>query len=318
MARKLTWKDLAALPRFLNRKLHLDNTFYLVYNPGLLSSSLLSILTPNVGFCTAVEPLETGKYPFLLGQIYYLPGELSARLIFLAPDELSDHPAYLDLTSHLCAMAGERGAVQILAEVQANSPEEDILSRSGYRAYAEQQIWKLPPEMESNPKIQAWVPASRVHPEQVGSAYQRLVPAPIQRVEPPPSSAGMQGLICWQEGRILGLANIEFGPRGILIDLALEPNLPDLDQYLDSLFSSLPNRFTRDYFLRIRSYQQTLASALERAGAEAGPSQRAMVKRLTVYYHAKQTFRVQGFEEQPDITTPIARTRIKNRNHVQS
>jgi len=85
-----------------------------------------------------------------------------------------------------------------------------------------------------------------------------------------------------------------------------------IDEYLSALLFHLPYRDTRDVYIRVRSYQQQLASALERVNAEAGPIQKAVVKRLTVHYNAKQTFRVQGFENQPDITTPISNSEIKN------
>lgn len=312
MARKIAWKDLRSLTRFKNQKSILDNSFQYVYNPGLLSSSLLSIISPQSGFFTAVEPIQSGEPPFILGQIYHPAGEFTARIVFLAPGDLDARQAYGNVFSQMAVMAGERGAVQVKAEVNTSSAEEHILTLSGYRSYADQQIWKLPRRMVLGTGKQAWVPITKNCVGLAKTFYQRIVPGQVQRVEPPPEAPDIQGLISWKEGRIVGFASTQFGPRGILVDIQLSPELDQIDQYLSALLFHLPYRDSRDVFFRVRSYQQRIASTMERIGSEAGPEQKVMVKRLAVHYNAKQTFRVQGFENQPDITTPISNTEIKN------
>ena len=117
MARKIAWRDLASLTRLKNQKLVLDNTYQFVYNPGLFSSSLLSIISPTGGFYTAVESFDSGTPPLLLGQFFQPAGNHTARVVFLAPGGLDPQPAYSRMFSHLATAAGERGAVQIKAEV---------------------------------------------------------------------------------------------------------------------------------------------------------------------------------------------------------
>jgi len=307
MTRALTWRDLAALPRLQKQIVFLDNVLRLTYNPGLFSSSLLSILTTSSGFCTAVNPIESDQYPFLVGQAYQPSDDHSARVTFLAPGDL-DHEGYTDLLAYMAARAGEAGALQILAEIEQNSLEYTILTRAGYQAYAEQQIWRIPRRFLYGSGKKAWIPITRSDADRVISIYQRLVPPQIQRVESPPAGNTQQGMLCWKDGQIKGVAFTNIGPTGILLDLVVEPDLDGLDDYLAALFFHLPYRNYRDIFLRIRSYQQRLASALERAGASPGPIQKAVVKKLAVYYNAKQTFQVQGFDKQPDVTTPISNT----------
>jgi hypothetical protein len=311
MARALTWRDLPALPRFHKQKMFLDNALRLTYNPGLFSSSLLSIITPSSGFCTVVEPIESSQHPFLIGQVVHTPEDQTARLSLLAPGD-QDHRGFLNLLAFMSSRIVEQGALQILAEVGKSSLEETILSQAGFRPYAEQQIWKLPRRFFYGTGKKAWIPITRADAEQVLSTFQRVVPLQVQRVEAPPDAKAIQGLLSWKEGRIVGIALLSFGPTGILVDLVIEPDLDELDDYLGALFFHLPYRNSRDIFLRIRSYQQPIASVLERAGAVVGPEQNAVVKRLAVHYNAKQTFRVQGFENQPDITTPISNTKVKN------
>lgn len=311
MARALAWRDLPTLPRFQKQKLFLDNALRLTYNPGLFSSSLLSILTSSSGFCTVIEPIESSPYPFLIGQVVHAPEDQTARVALLAPGD-QDYQGFTNLLEYLISTVGEQGALQILAEVDRNSLEESILSRAGFRPYADQQIWKLPRKFFYGTEKKAWVPITRSDVDQVISTYQRFVPPQVQWVEDPPPLNTLQGLICWKVGKIAGIALTSFGPRGILVDLVIEPNLDELDDYLGALFFHLTYRNTRDIFLRIRSYQQRIAAVLERTGAVAGPEQNAVVKRLAVHYNAKQTFRVQGFKNQPDITTPISNTKVKN------
>lgn len=312
MARIIAWKDLYTLLRYQKQQQYLDNSLRLVYNPGLFSSALLSIAAPALGFFTAVHSLDSKHYPLLIGQIYHSSASLSARLAFLAPMEMSSQAGAGKLLSLLSALVGERGAVQILAEVPLNVPEENILYQAGFRVYAEQQIWKFPRQFSSGTGNKFWIPISKGGGDQIVSLYQRIIPGAVQRVEPPPTFLKLEGMICWHEGRAVGFAETRFGPKGILVDIILEPELPDMDEYLAALIFNLPYRNTRDVYLRVRSYQERIASALARTGADPGPEQRAVVKRLAVHYNAKQTFNYQAFEKQPDITTPISNTEIKN------
>ncbi len=318
MARKIVWKDLAALIRFKNQKRVLDNSFQYVYNPGLFSSSLMSLISPSSGFCTAVEPIDSETSSVLVGQAFHPSASFGARVVFLAANDFSPHPAFGRVLSQLATSAGERGALHLRAEVSDGSPEEEILIQAGFRPYAEQQIWKLPRRIVFGTGKKAWVPVSKDTYAMAEGFYQRVLPGQVQRVEPPPVSPDIQGLISWKEGKVVGYAGAQYGPRGILVDLLMAPEMDPIDEYLSALLFHLPYRDTRDVYLRVRSYQQQIASALERVKAEVGPKQKAVVKRLTVHYNAKQTFRVQGFENQPDITTPISNSEIKNLEYVKS
>jgi hypothetical protein len=313
MERNIAWKDLLSLPRYQRQLIYLENDLRLIYTPGLISSALLSIIMPSSGFCTAVHPLGSGPFPMVAGQLYHPAASLSARLNFLAPRDLESPRDFEGVLSYLIARAGERGAVQILAEIPQNGFEEDILTQAGFRTYAEQQIWKLPQRISSaNSGNITWEPIEERDVQGAISIYQRIIPGAVQRVEPPPTFPKADGMICWDDGDVVGFAETKFGPRGILVDLILEPGIPNLDQCLYQLFSQIPFQNTKIIYIRTRSYQERIASALESTGAMPGPNQIAVVKRLAVHYNAKQTFSYQGFEKQPDITTPISNTKIKN------
>jgi hypothetical protein len=309
MARKFSGRDLGSLIGLNSRKLVLDNIYQYVYNPGLFSNSILSILLPSSGFYSSVDK-EADR--FTIGQIFLRANDPTARVIHLAPVENKDLQGLSNVVSHLIHTAGEKGALQLIAEVDNKSSVDDLLEQIGFRSYTEQQIWKLPRRIPTGMGAKAWLPTTKGDAEQVKGFYQRVVPANILRAEPPPEAARDRGLICWTEGRICGYAKIHFGPRGILVDLILSPSLSNLEEYLSALIFHMPYRETRTIYLRVRSYQGRLATALETVGAEAGPEQKALVKRLAVHYNAKQTFRVQSFENQPDVTTPISNSKVKN------
>jgi hypothetical protein len=294
----------------------LDNTLRLTYNSGLFSSSLLSIFSVSSGFCTAVEPIDSFDFPYLIGQSFHQPDDPSARIICLSPKD-QDHPGFSAVLAKLTSMAAASGAFQILAEVDQNSLEETLLMRAGFRPYANQQIWKILFKSSRDKSENNWLPITPADIEQVLSLYNRIVPAQVQRVELPPSRSFVQGLLCRKQGKVTGAAFTQFGPRGILADLIIDPDLEDMDSCLKAFYSNLPYRNSRDVYLRVRSYQQRLASVLEKDGASCGPEQNAVVKRLAVHYNAKKTFRVQRFENQPDITTPISNSKIENLNYVK-
>ena len=312
MARKLAWQDLFVLHRYQNQRMVLDNSLRFVFNPGLLSSSLLSIVLPSSEFYTAVDPLESDSFPLIIGQIMLAKDNQTARISLLAPGELGTGPDYSNLFSQLIKAACERGAHQMVGEVDADSPEEEILHRSGFRTYTEQRIWNLPHQTLYGAGEKSWISATRADNGPAQTFYQRIVPAQIQRLEPPPVFPKIQGMVSREEGQIIGIALTQFGPRGILVDLLLDPSLNSLDEYISALRFHLPYTSTREVYLRVRDYQGGVATALERLSALPGDRQRVMVKRLAVHYNAQQAFLVQGFEKQPDITTPISRTEIKN------
>ena len=312
MARDIAWKDLISLSRYRNQLCFLDNVHELVHDPGLISSAIVSLTIPVNEYCTAVAPITDDIFPFFLGQIYHPLNSPSAKLVNLAPKNLISLPGCGKVISHLVAKAGERGACQVLAEVGVDQPEGEVLSQAGFRVYADQQIWKLPGTIVGENGKGVWLPVSKRDQSLVDALNQQSIPGSVQRLEQTPATPKEKVLACWIEDKIAGFITTRYGPAGILVDLVMESKPEELDSYLASLLFHLPYRNKRDVYFRVRSYQERIGSALERLGAVPGPQQRAVVKKLAVHYNAKQTFRVQRFKEQPDITTPISNSKIKN------
>lgn len=309
MARDFAWRDLFKLPRLRDQRIYFDTTLELTYQPGLLSSVVLSLISPSTGFCTSIQPLENpdGCY---LGQIHNPSGEASARVSFLSPRSQLDQPGMGALLQHLCQQAGDQGFLQVLAEAEQGSPAETLLFGVGFRPYADQQIWLLPESFSRGRALPAWIPITRNHEEEVRSLYQRVIPSPVKHVESPPQAREMQGLIAWQSGRTVGYVRTHFGPSAVLMDAVLDPSSGNLQDQILGIRENLPYHRTRRIYFRVRGYQKRLGSALEALGASLIRNQTAAVKKLTVHYKVPQKVNYRSFESQPDVTSPVSQTKL--------
>lgn len=307
MARTFAWHDLLTLLRYRDRALFLDNTLRLTYAPGLFSTVLLSLIFPRSGFYTTLQSPDDGSHP-LMGQIYRANSQPMAQLTFLAPKDDVSPAQMVKLLAYLSQQAGERGAFHILAEVQRESMIADCLRQSGFRSYAEQQIWRIPEDLDHEPFQPGWVPLGKADGEGIQRLYREVIPRDVQRVEGPPRGGDLQGLVCRAEGELVGYASFHWGPKGVLVDLVIDPAQSTLEGHIRAVYQKLPSHRRRNVYLRVRTYQEKIASALEGMGALRGPEQFAMVKYLAVHYRAKQAYHVGAFEKQPDITTPFVKT----------
>ncbi len=311
MAQGFAWKDFLSLPRYRDQQQYLDNELRLLYTPGLFSSILLSVVAPASGYFTTVQHLEDSSTLNLMGQLYHPANQISARLAFLAPKMEIAHPGFTRLLAYLSKQAGERGAYQILAEVPQGEVIEETLYQGGFRPYAEQTIWMIFADESPQSGTERWCPITGQHQESVISLYNRVTPHQVQRVEPPPRFPDLPGLVTMQGDEVVGCARPTFGPQAILVDIVLAPDLPELDRHLTEIIHRLPRGYSKVIYFRVRAYQPQLETALESLGARSSIRQTAVVKKLVLHANAKQAYPYQAFEKQPDITTPISNTTLK-------
>ncbi len=316
MARAFTWRDLLILPRYRDQAIFLDNTLSLTYAPGLFSTVLLSLVFPRSGFFTTLQSPEEDAPP-LLGQIYRANAKPVAQLTFLAPKDDVSSAHMVRLLSYLSQQAGERGAFHILAEVQRGGLVADCLRQSGFRPYAEQKIWSVPEDIDLENRQPGWIPLSKADGEAIQRLYREITPRDVQRVEAPPRVGDLQGLGCRVEGQLVGYTSFHWGPRGVLVDLIIDPAQTGLEEHIRAVCEKIPPHRRRNMYFRVRTYQEKLASALGEMGALQGPDQLAMVKYLAVHYRAQQAYNVGAFEKQPDITTPFVKTEENERTYVK-
>jgi hypothetical protein len=234
---------------------------------------LLSYLDPRRHIYTAVAS-DNGTS--LMGQVTLREEESSARVTFLAPAQ-DINGLTQPLIDHLVSQVGEWGAFHLLAEVDEDSPAFRLLRQAGFAMYAWQRLWKLPVE---NPigKKDIWRPAGELDWPAVQSLYGQIVPALLHPVEVLPKQ--VMGLVCRPEGALQAYVTVNSGSKGIWVQPIVPPESDCVSEQLAGLTYALADGRERPIYVCVRSYQAWLESVLEDLGAQAGPRQAVMVRRL--------------------------------------
>jgi hypothetical protein len=271
--RSLDFLDLPFLPRYRQDLLSLDSARLLTRGSPLGATALFSYLNPHRNLYTALCS-ENGES--LMGQVSLAEGETSARLVFLAPSRQVERLS-LPLLDHLARQAGGWGAQHILAEIDEDSPAFQVLRQAGFAMYAWQRVWKLP-RLTGQAQAKAWRVVRPQDWPAVQSLHAQIVPALMHPVEKLPGQ--VSGLVCYNDTSLQAYASTNTGMQGTWLQPLVLPDSPCFPgQILSLLFAGgVPDN--RSVYVCVRSYQAWLAASLEELGAEAGPRQAVMVKRL--------------------------------------
>lgn len=271
--RSLDLLDLPFLSRYRQDVLPLDSARALTRGNPLGATALLSYLNPRRNLYTAVASQDGDS---LMGQVILNEGETSARLVFLAPGE-EINGLTLPLLDHLTKQAGEWGALHVLAEVDEDSPAFKSLRQAGFAMYAWQRVWKLPGFI-GQVEQKDWREVQETDWPAVQSLHAQIVPALLQPLENLPPQAA--GLVCAGEGGLQAYVLFSSGPQGVWLQPLIPPDSACFPEQLPGLVSASNAWNKRTVYVCVRSYQAWLESPLEDLGAEAGPRQAVMVKRL--------------------------------------
>jgi hypothetical protein len=312
--RPFDWRDLPALYRYRKQCLFLDSTRLLTQGPRLVPGAFLfSYFSYATGVFTFQAASNGKRGPILLGQVVHPASCVTARLSYVTPSWALDSGNITALVEHLTAMIGARGAVHLLAEADEQEHAFELLRKAGFATYARQRIWQLTGEPSGDFLENTWKTAKSADIINVRSLYANLVPGLVQQVEAPPANQ-LRGLVFRQDDEVLAYVEVKYGPRGILIQPFIHPDMGLVPQRLVYLLKNLPYRRSRPVYINIRSYQSWLEPFLEDLGAEAGPRQAVMVRHLAVAMKAARSFVLPGLERgHPEVSAPITR-RISN-NH---
>ena len=274
IVRSLDVLDLPLLSRYRRDMLSLDTARLLTRGNPLSAVALLSYLDPRRHIYTAVASDDGVS---LMGQITLREEETSARLTFLAPAQ-DINGLTGPLLDHLVIQAGEWGAFHLLTEVDEDSPAFRLLRQAGFAMYAWQRIWKLPVSDPEDAKKDMWRQAAETDWPAVQSLYGQIVPALLHPVETLPKQ--VMGLVCRPEGNLQAYVAVNSGPKGIWIQPIVPPDSDCVSEQLAALTSAMAGVRDRPMYVCVRSYQAWLESILEDLGAQAGPRQAVMVRRL--------------------------------------
>jgi hypothetical protein len=303
MIRSFEIKDFPMLHRNRSNGLYLDTASALTRSITLVpAGALLATLAPATGIFTYVATNETNPASRVVGQFMHLPGETTARLIFITPEKSIESPEAPSLLDFLAAKAGERGAHQMLAEVDERSIAYEILREVGYVIYTRQRVWNLKSAQLSGDPV--WRSVGEDDVPNIYHLYHDLVPAMVQQTETLPWDR-LNGLVFVQDGEILAYTHLEYGPKGILAQPFVHPETEPVENLLDSLHDAIPGKRGREVFLGVRSHQAWLAPFLDELGYNSAPRQAVMVKRMALMKKIKMPLRVpNGLKNiQPEITS---------------
>ncbi len=271
--RPLDLLDLPTLSRYRRSVLSLDSARILTRGNPLGPSALLSYLNPRYNIYTALSR-ENGRS--VMGQVLLNEYETSARLTFLAPAE-GEGDVALPLLEHLAAQAGEWGAFHVLAEVDEDSPAFRSLRQANFATYAWQRVWQLPPSGAAS-EPDSWRPAEGSDWPAIQSLHGQIIPALLLPLETLPEQ--VTGLVCRPDGNLQAYTTLDSGPKGLWLQPLTPPDSVCRLEQLVGLLRSVPAWRRRPVYMCVRSYQAWLEAALADLGAEAGPRQAVMVKRL--------------------------------------
>ncbi|MFL7871429.1 MAG: hypothetical protein AB8I58_21555 [Anaerolineales bacterium] len=303
--RPTDWRDLRVIHKNRSKGLYLDTARVLTRGSSFASGVVRSIFLSATGAFTWVCTDEC-EQP-VLGQFAHIPKEPFARLVLLAPDDALESEITVDLLEGLARQAGEHGAFHLLAEIPEDSSAFESLRKAGFVVYARQRIWKLQENGEGYKVAIPWVTAAKDKINAAQSLYHNLVPGLVQQIEPLPSR-NVGGLVCHDDGELLGYVDLQSGPRGIWAQPFIHPDTIEVDRRLRDMFDCIPNRRSRSVYLCVRSYQSWLESALNKMEARPGPQQAVMVKHLAAKHTVLRPFTLPQLDGQPEISTPVAQS----------
>jgi hypothetical protein len=317
MIRPFDWRDLSLLHRLRDRGLCLDSQQAHSQGPHALQHALLGALVPGgTAYTLVARPRSKGETP-AIGQLIQRNSDALVRLSYITPIEALEQTGGAGLLEALCQAAGARGARNLVAEVDEDSPAFVSLRQAGFAIYARQQIWRLaalPPAERGAEAGAMWRPETGADATAIHLLHLNVVPAMVQQIEPPPARG--RGLVHWSEGELLGYMEIARGPLGIWAQPYFHPAAEKPDELLAGLMSRIGSRVDRPLSICVRSYQSWLNRPLERAGFERLGAQAVMVKRLAVGVRRPALVPLPALEgTRPEPTAPIAHLEKKAPAH---
>jgi len=322
MIRSFDWRDLPLLHRVRDRGLCLDSQLAYTRGPNVLQYALLDMLSPGRTAHTFV--LRPGSQASI-GQVLLPSGSNGAHIAFISPAEVLEHTDGAEMLEAMAHAAAERGAHNLIAEVDEHSPGFESLRRFGFAIYSRQRIWRLmsgdnaPPANGASPddSLPLWRAETPADELAVASLYTNLVPALVQQVEPPPERRG-RGLVHWRHGELLAYLGVDGGPLGVWVQPYFHPGAEDADRLLASFLADLQDRRQRPLYMCVRSYQSWMTAPLHDLGFEALTDQAVMVKRLAVSVRQLQPAILPALEGTlPKPTAPFTQLETNGRHEAK-
>ena len=303
MIRPFDWRDIPTLHRYRNQSLCLNSALGLTRGHTISPRVLLSYLTPTTGFFTWVSVV---KEQTILAQLNHQAETPTGRVSFLAPERAIKNTGAKALLEHLAKHAGQRGAFNLIAEVDELVPAFEVLRQVGFGIYARQRIWKITGTPQAKTQSFQWQVVNDKHIIPIQTLFHNIVPGLVGQVESLPVRY-LQGLVCFKDGNLISYVDLKYGYHGIWAQPFIHPDVENIDDHLSSMVASIPDRRSRPLYLCVRTYQSWLEPALGDMDSQSSPLQAVLVKRLAL----QQKIALQALPSingQAEISAPVARS----------
>jgi hypothetical protein len=307
--RQFDWRDLPTLRRYRRESVFLDSTLLLTRGSQQMTGALFSYLAPSLGIFTCVSNGDASPEGRMIGQFIHPAGSPFSHLTFLAPSSALESCSISALVEYMMALSGERGALRLLADVDEQISAFEALHRCGFAVYSRQCIWQLDGRPANEPSKHTWRLLTDQDMIPVRNLYNNLVPGLVQQIEPfAQSKAALpRGLVCYQNGELLGFVELKYGQRGIWVQPFIHPDTEDVQQTLLDLVNKIPDRRSRPVYICVRSYQAWLELAIDDLGGKAGPRQAVMARQLVTPQRVERMFALPALEGgQAEASAPLS------------
>lgn len=282
LIRPFELRDFPTLHRYRRQGVFLDCIPTLTWGETLVPLGAMTLpLSSTMGVFTSVFEDLREDSEMMIAQVSHSNGSHFARFTFLAPASAIISPDFPTLLEDLVHRVGERGAQNLIAQVDEKTETFEVLRREHFSIYARQHIWRLMKLSKKASSQFGWRYLASGDGFNVRKLYHALVPALVQHVEPSPWDRG-QGWVFYQAGEMMAYVEVLSGLKGIWVQPFIHPEFENVDRHLIDLLRFLGPRKTRPVYVCLRSYQAWLSRALEAVEAEISSSQAVMVRRLAV------------------------------------
>lgn len=274
MLHDFTISDYGALNTARHHALFLHNQSVLTRGPAALARrALLAPLCSLTGVHTAVSSEEG-----LVLQAQRFPGRSLAALVFAAPQAALSGPALTAAVEYMLRQLGPHGVQGIFAELDEHSGANAALQQAGLSVQGHQRLWRLTRPPQAGYDNLLWQPHLGRHALAVRLLRSSLLPPPMQHLECG-SNDTRDSFVLYEGGQLAAFADVQRGPKGIWVQLLIEPGRALADRLM-ALMLRLRPRPGRPVYVCVRAFQDWLEPVLEGLDAQPGPRQSVLVRRM--------------------------------------
>lgn len=304
------------MPVFFSQIEHpvlLDGVLQVTHNKPLRWLDLLININPANDHETIVYEQEDGKGRAFLQATHEL-GSQSARLNFLLTNEDTEHTSIMCLLEEAIRKSGDWGAINLLAELNIDSPFFEAFKRVDFSLWATQRFWQIDHfNQKTGSSTFKWQVWNSSHMHAIKSLHQSLLPKIFHNVEPITRCIKL-GLVCTDnQGNVKGFADLAYGPKEIWILPVIQKEVCEDSGILSGLLCALPSPGKRNIFLCLRSYLPWLEKLLLELKANSGPEQACMVRYMAIRQKVLGSLEVPEFKNgRADTGIPVAHIKSKS------